>query len=64
MVSAQSRDLQGAPVALMIITSPDILRCLQGSNSKIDGSFVATLLETAAVGVLYLAWKSITEGKH
>ncbi|KDR85909.1 hypothetical protein GALMADRAFT_52946 [Galerina marginata CBS 339.88] len=34
----------------------------KGSNSKIDGSFVATLLETAAVGVLYLAWKSITEG--
>ncbi|KJA28319.1 hypothetical protein HYPSUDRAFT_33659 [Hypholoma sublateritium FD-334 SS-4] len=33
----------------------------KGSNSKIDGSFVATLLETAAVGVLYLAWKSITE---
>ncbi|KAF8167210.1 chitin synthase III catalytic subunit [Crassisporium funariophilum] len=34
----------------------------KGSNSKVDGSFVATLLETAAVGVLYLAWKSITEG--
>ncbi|KAF9478912.1 hypothetical protein BDN70DRAFT_859249 [Pholiota conissans] len=34
----------------------------KGSNSKIDGSFVATLLETASVGVLYLAWKSITEG--
>ncbi|KAJ7780181.1 chitin synthase III catalytic subunit [Mycena maculata] len=33
----------------------------KGSNSKIDGSFVATVLETAAVGVLYLAWKSITE---
>ncbi|KAJ7498050.1 chitin synthase III catalytic subunit [Mycena galericulata] len=32
-----------------------------GSNSKVDGSFVATLLETASVGVLYLAWKSITE---
>ncbi|KAF8174957.1 chitin synthase III catalytic subunit [Pholiota molesta] len=35
----------------------------KGSNSKVDGSFVATLLETASVGVLYLAWKSITEGK-
>jgi len=33
----------------------------KGSNQKVDGSFVATLLETAAVGVLYLAWKSITE---
>ncbi|KAM6492795.1 Chitin synthase III catalytic subunit [Amanita muscaria] len=34
----------------------------KGSSTKIDGSFVATLLETAAVGVLYLAWNSITEG--
>ncbi|KAF7289065.1 hypothetical protein HMN09_01354700 [Mycena chlorophos] len=33
----------------------------KGSSEKIDGSFVATILETAAVGVLYLAWKSITE---
>jgi len=33
----------------------------KGSSSKIDGSFVATFLETASVGVLYLAWKSITE---
>ncbi|KAJ7237272.1 chitin synthase III catalytic subunit [Mycena haematopus] len=33
----------------------------KGSNQKVDGSFVATLLETASVGVLYLAWKSITE---
>lgn len=28
---------------------------------RLDGSFVATILETAAVGVLHLAWKSITE---
>ncbi|KAJ3835157.1 chitin synthase III catalytic subunit, partial [Lentinula raphanica] len=33
-----------------------------GSTSKIDGSFIATILETAAVSVLYLAWRSITEG--
>ncbi|TFK37354.1 chitin synthase III catalytic subunit [Crucibulum laeve] len=33
----------------------------KGSNQKVDGSFIATLLETASVGVLYLAWKSITE---
>jgi hypothetical protein len=33
----------------------------KGSNSKVDGSFIATILETASVGVLYLAWKSITE---
>jgi hypothetical protein len=29
----------------------------------VDGSFVATLLEAAAVGVWYSAWKAITEGK-
>jgi len=33
----------------------------KGANQKIDGSFVATILETAAVTVLFLAWKSITE---
>ncbi|KAI0695038.1 chitin synthase III catalytic subunit [Cytidiella melzeri] len=35
--------------------------CKGVSSHKIDGSFVATILETAAVGVLYLAWRSITE---
>ncbi|KAF8656328.1 hypothetical protein AX16_002593 [Volvariella volvacea WC 439] len=35
----------------------------RGTNAKIDGSFIATLLESAAVGVLYLAWRSITEGE-
>jgi hypothetical protein len=33
----------------------------KGSNRKVDGSFIATLLETASVWVLYLAWRSITE---
>lgn len=32
-----------------------------GSNGKVDGSFIATVLETAAVVVLYFAWRSITE---
>jgi hypothetical protein len=32
-----------------------------GSKQRLDGSFIATILETAAVVVLYLAWKSITE---
>ena len=36
----------------------------QGAASKVDGSFIATLLETAAVGVLYMAWRSITEGAY
>jgi len=33
----------------------------RGSNSKVDGSFVATVLETLAVAALYLGWRSITE---
>jgi len=32
-----------------------------GSSAKIDGSFVATILETASVFVLFMAWRSITE---
>lgn len=35
----------------------------RGSDAKVDGSFVATVLETASVAVLYLAWRSITEGE-
>jgi len=38
-------------------------KTLQGSKAKVDGSFLATLLETASVGALYLAWKNITEGE-
>lgn len=34
-----------------------------GSGSKVDGSFIATILETATVGLLFLGWKSITEGE-
>jgi Chitin synthase export chaperone len=29
---------------------------------KVDGSFIATILETASVTAIYQAWKSITEG--
>lgn len=36
----------------------------KGANAKVDGSFVATVLETASVAVLYLAWRSITEGEQ
>ena len=32
-----------------------------GSHGKVDGSFIATLLETGAVGALFVAWRSITE---
>ncbi|KAF9237718.1 chitin synthase III catalytic subunit [Melanogaster broomeanus] len=33
----------------------------RGSSMKVDGSFIATILETAAVVVLYYAWRGITE---
>ena len=33
-----------------------------GTKAKIDGSFIATALETATVIVLYFAWQGITEG--
>ncbi|KAI0360287.1 hypothetical protein OH77DRAFT_1393422 [Trametes cingulata] len=33
----------------------------RGAAHKVDGSFVATVLETASVTVLYFAWRSITE---
>lgn len=29
---------------------------------KVDGSFIATILETAAVVFIYLGWRGITEG--
>lgn len=36
----------------------------KGTDGKIDGSFIATFLETTSVVVLYLAWRSITEGEE
>lgn len=33
----------------------------RGSSQKVDGSFIATILETAAVAMLYYAWRGITE---
>jgi len=33
----------------------------QGASMKVDGSFIATILETAAVVFIYLAWRGITE---
>lgn len=32
-----------------------------GTDAKVDSSFLATLLETASVGLIYAAWRSITE---
>lgn len=35
----------------------------EGVQQKLDGSFVATILETAAVAVIYFGWRGITEGQ-
>ena len=32
------------------------------SKAKVDGSLIATILETASVFMLFSGWKSITEG--
>jgi hypothetical protein len=46
-----------------VITHIESLQVIcKGTNAKIDGSFIATVLETASVVALYLAWRSITEG--
>ncbi|TFK66163.1 hypothetical protein BDN72DRAFT_823786 [Pluteus cervinus] len=35
--------------------------CIAASG-RLDGSFISTILETSSVGVLFMAWRSITEG--
>jgi len=47
-----------AQLAYFLLSRP----ICNGTNAKIDGSFIATVLDTATVFVLYLAWRSITEG--
>ncbi|GAA5830479.1 hypothetical protein JCM11251_002484 [Rhodosporidiobolus azoricus] len=32
-----------------------------GTNARIDGSWIATLLETVTVGLIYAAWRMVTE---
>ena len=47
-----------AQLAYFLLSRP----ICSGTNAKIDGSFLATALETATVIVIYLAWQGITEG--
>lgn len=35
----------------------------KGTNAKVDGSFLATLLETGSITALFVAWRSITEDR-
>ena len=57
LVPAQSSNLHGdAGFEILLLT------CLSySSHSKVDGSFIATFLETASVG---LGWKAINQGKY
>jgi hypothetical protein len=47
-----------AQLAYFLLSRP----ICDGANAKVDGSFIATALETATVIMLYLAWQGITEG--
>ncbi|OCF43325.1 hypothetical protein I317_02894 [Kwoniella heveanensis CBS 569] len=47
----------GAQVVFFLASQP----LCDTSNGKVNSAFLATLLESASVGVLFLAWKSITE---
>jgi hypothetical protein len=44
------------------VVTPILTQLLQHTNARVDGSFIATILETATVAVIYMAWRSITEG--
>ncbi|KZP13307.1 hypothetical protein FIBSPDRAFT_897560 [Athelia psychrophila] len=58
--SSPLNELKSIPVFVLTSIWPAVnapfIPCYSGVNAKIDGSFVATILETAAVGVLHLAW--------
>ncbi|EJD35347.1 hypothetical protein AURDEDRAFT_175551 [Auricularia subglabra TFB-10046 SS5] len=55
-------DPRSAPVPLArFLSHPSHVPHLQGTDAVVDGSFVATLLETLSVAFLYGAWRSITE---
>lgn len=36
-------------------------RICTGTHAKIDGSWIATLLETVTIGLIYASWTYITE---
>jgi hypothetical protein len=58
-VSAIQSGLCGS--SLLIVVFACCTR-VQNASSKVDGRFIATVLETIAVGSLFLGWRSITEG--
>lgn len=35
----------------------------KGTDAKVDGSFLASLLETGSISALFVAWRSITEDR-
>ncbi|WVW81018.1 hypothetical protein I302_103009 [Kwoniella bestiolae CBS 10118] len=46
-----------AQVIFFLVSQP----LCDSSNGKVNSAFLSTLLEAGAVGLIYLAWKSITE---
>ncbi|KLO12384.1 hypothetical protein SCHPADRAFT_875550 [Schizopora paradoxa] len=54
----------GFAAVLFILSQLDyflLSKVICKSNDKVDGSFIATILETASVVVIYFGWISITE---
>lgn len=50
--------LAASQVVYMVANDP----LCKASKQKVDGSFIATLLETISVVLLVVTWSSITEG--
>ena len=56
-------------LAVVIVAASQVIYMLANSplckvsKQKVDGSFLATLLETIAVVFLVITWSSVTEGE-
>jgi hypothetical protein len=51
--------MQGFFPSIVTLT---LTQLLQHSNVHVGGSFIATIFETAAVAMIYMAWRSIMDG--
>jgi len=50
--------MAGAQIVFLLANDP----LCKAAQQKIDGSFIATLLETVSVVLLIVTWSSVTEG--
>ncbi len=54
--------MSGEKRMLFFVMLPDIV-CPQATNRFLDSAFIATLLETASVVAIFMAWREMTESK-